>query len=85
MASPAPLSVTVVVDTDPGVTNATIGVQLGAGPEVVVACPAGSGVSCAPALFPGASAGVDVVRLRSISGCPACRPYNIETVAFYSQ
>lgn len=82
MLSSATLSVVVVVDTDAGVTNATIGVQLGAGPEVIVACPSGTGVACAPARFPAASPGVDVVRLRSISPCPSCRPYNIETLAF---
>jgi len=71
-------------------TNATIGVQLGAGPEVIVKCPitptAPEGVSywsqCDAALLVVTEPGVDVVRLRSIGWAPNFRTYAIANVTF---
>lgn len=80
---PGALNVTVVVETNAGVNNATIGVQVGAGREAIVTCPAaGTQGPCETAVFPETAAGVNVVRLRTISWCPSCRAYNIETINF---
>ena len=68
--------------------NATIGVQLGAGVEQVVACPGAGGwvawLPCNAARFPLAagSGGVNIVRLRSIGPFPLFRTYNIATIDF---
>lgn len=77
--------ITATVWVHTGATNATIGVQLNAAPEVVVACPLtpqGQAWSpCAPAAL-AATAGVSVVRLRSIGWTASYRAYAIANVSF---
>jgi hypothetical protein len=67
--------------------NATMGVQLGPGPEQIVKCPySGTNYSvwttCDPATFDVAKAGVDVLRLRSIGPTKDYRAYSIASVEF---
>jgi len=67
--------------------NATMGVQLGYGPELVVKCPfSGTNSSiftpCDPATFTVAKAGANVLRLRSIGWEKSFRAYSIANVSF---
>ena len=77
--------ITATVWVHTGATNATIGVQLNAMPEVIVACPlTPQGLAwspCAPAAL-AATAGVSVVRLRSIGWTASYRAYAIANVSF---
>ena len=83
-AAKGKLSVTVFVHTP--LTNATIGVQLGADPEVIVKCaltPATENWSaCDAALFRVTTPGVDIVRLRSIGREELSRSYSIANISF---
>jgi hypothetical protein len=82
------LAVTAFMHT--ALTNATMGVQLGAAAEVIVKCPqtpttppdAPHWSPCNVALFPVAGPGVDVVRLRSIGWEPTFRTYSIANISF---
>ena len=80
------LSVTVLVHTT--LSNATIGVQLGADPELIVKCPltisspGDQWSPCDAALFTVKTPGVDVVRLRSIGWEKKFRAYSIANISF---
>jgi hypothetical protein len=84
-ASAGPVRVTAHVTTDPGVLNATMGVQVNNAPEVLVACPptpSGQGLSDCDTAVLDAPAGVSVVRLRSVGWEAQFRAYAIYNVSF---
>jgi hypothetical protein len=83
MKAEGPLSATPFVSTQ--WSNATIGVQVNNGIEVLVACPPTPAdvafSACEPARL-SAPAGVSVVRVRSIAWAPQARPYAFANISF---
>jgi hypothetical protein len=79
----AELEATVFMHTP--LQNATMGIQLGYGPEIIVKCPC-SGTNgftpCDPATFTVPKAGVNVLRLRSIGWAKTFRAYSIANISF---
>jgi hypothetical protein len=79
--------VTATVYMHTSLLNATMGVQLGHGHELIVKCPfSGTNYSvftpCDPATFTVAKAGATVLRLRSIGWEKSFRAYGIAHVSF---
>ena len=82
---PGQLTATVYMRTS--LQNATMGVQLGYGPELVVKCPFSGAdhpgfTPCHPATFTVPTAGANVLRLRSIGWEKSFRAYSIANVSF---